>query len=123
LGCQANPGEIALENTFYHLPPLAMPTIVPSVIGQELLLRHSVALRLPALLAVGRNARPGSLPSLALTRLSDTARSIAMSVISERSAGSSRLLLLLGVNVVQAVHAALVVLAADVEVEAESGHG
>jgi hypothetical protein len=44
-----------------------------------------------------------------------------MSIVSERSTGSSRLLLLLGVDVVQAVHAALVVLAADVEVEAESG--
>jgi hypothetical protein len=44
-----------------------------------------------------------------------------MSLVSERPAGSARLLLLLGVDVVQAVHAALVVLAADVEVEAESG--
>jgi hypothetical protein len=46
-----------------------------------------------------------------------------MSVVSKRPTRSSRLLLLLGVNVVQAVHAALVVLAADVEVETESGDG
>jgi len=47
-----------------------------------------------------------------------------MSFFSERSTRSAGLLLLLlGVDVVQAVHAALVVLAADVEVEAEGGDG
>jgi len=105
-----------------------MPTIVPSIVSQELSLRHRVALRLSALLAVwllaiGCKTRPRSLPSFALTRLSNTSRTIPMSVLGERSAGSSRLLLLLSVNVVQAVHATLVVLAANVEVEAESCDG
>ena len=107
----------------HNLPPLTMSTIVTSVISQELCLRHSVALRLSALLAVRRNTRPGSLPSLALARLSNTARAIAVSFIGERSARSARLLVLLGINVVQAVHATLVVLAANVEVEAKGSHG
>ena len=107
----------------HNLPPLTMSTIVTSVISQELCLRHSVALRLSALYAVRRDTRSRSLPSLTLTRLSNTARAIAMSFIGERSARSARLLVLLGINVVQAVHAALVVLATDVEVEAESSHG
>jgi hypothetical protein len=46
-----------------------------------------------------------------------------MSLVSERPTGSARLLLLFGVDVVQAIHAALVVLAADVEVEAEGSDG
>jgi hypothetical protein len=46
-----------------------------------------------------------------------------MSILGKGSAGSARLLLLLGVNVVQAVHATLVVLASDVEVEAQSCNG
>lgn len=98
-----------------------MPTIIPSIISQKLLFRYSVTLRLPALLAIRRDTRPGGLPGFALARLRNTTRAITMSIVSERSTGSSRLLLLLGVDVVQAVHAALVVLAADVEVEAESG--
>ena len=111
---------------FTNLPPLPMPPIIPSIISQKLLLRHSVALRLPAaLLTIRRDTRPRSLPNLALARLSNTARTIAMPFVGERPTRSARLLLLslLAVNVVQAVHAALVVLAADVEVEAEGGHG
>jgi hypothetical protein len=100
-----------------------VPTIIPSVIGQELCLRHRVALWLSALLAVRSNAQSRSLPSLALAWLSNTTRAITVSIFGERSTGSAGLLLLLGVDVVQAVHATLVVLAADIEVEAESGDG
>jgi len=100
-----------------------MTTIVASVIIQKLCLWYRVALRLSALLAVRSDAWSRSLPGLAFAWLSDAAGAITMSILGKGSAGSARLLLLLGVNVVQAVHATLVVLASDVEVEAQSCNG
>lgn len=100
-----------------------MPPIVPGIIVVKLCLWNRITLRLSALLAVRPNARPWSFPSLTLTWLSDAARTIAMSVFGEWPTWSSRLLSLLSVDIVQAVDAAPVVLAADVEVEAKGSHG
>jgi hypothetical protein len=108
------------------LPPLMMPTIIPRItIIVKLRLRHSVALRLSALLSVRPHTRPGFLPSFAVARLSNPTGTIPVAFFGKRPARSARLLLLLllGVDVVQAVHASLVVLAADVEVEGEGGEG
>jgi hypothetical protein len=103
-----------------------MPSIIPRItIIIKLRLGHSVALRLSALLSVRPHTRPGLLPSLAVARLSNPTSIVPMAFFGERPARSARLLLLLllGVDVVQAVHATLVVLAADVEVEGEGGEG
>jgi hypothetical protein len=100
-----------------NLPPLLMHSIIPRIIIIKLRLRHSVALRPSTLIAIRPNTRPRLLPSLAVSWLSNSSRIIAVPVFGERPARSARLLLLLlGVDVVQAVHAALVVLAADIEV-------
>jgi hypothetical protein len=108
------------------LPPLMMPSIIPRImIIIKLCLRYSVALRLSALLSVRPNARPRLFPNFAVARLSNPTSTVPMPFFGERSARGTRLLLLLllGVDVVQAVHAALVVLTADVEVEGEGGDG
>lgn len=99
-----------------------MPAVVPGIIVIKLCLWYRVALRLSALLAVWTDARPWSFPSLALTWLSDAAVAITMSILGKWSAWGSRLLILLGIDIVQAVNAAPVVLAADVKVEAEGCH-
>lgn len=92
-----------------------MPTIIPRIIIIELPLRHSIAMPLATLLTVRSHTGSGRLPSITFPGLSNTARAVARTVISERTPRRTRLLGL-GVEVVQAVHAALVVLAANVEV-------
>jgi hypothetical protein len=103
-----------------------MPSIIPRImIIFKLRLGHSVALRLSALLSVRPDTRPGLLPRLAIARFSNPTSTIPMPFFGERPARSTRLLLLLllGVDVVQTVHATFVVLAADVEVEGQGGEG
>jgi len=102
-----------------------VPAIVPGVIIPKLSLRHNVAIRMRSLLAVWPQTWSRSLPGLTFAGLSNASRAIAVPFVSERAARSSRwallmLLLLLGVDIVQTVHAEFVVLSADVEVEAES---
>jgi hypothetical protein len=102
-----------------------MPAIIPGIIIPKLSIRHSIAVRMRSLLAIRPQTGPRSLPGLTVARLSNTPGTIAVALIGERTTGSSgwallRLLLLLGVDVVQTVHAELVVVSADVEVEAES---
>jgi len=104
-----------------------MSTIVPSIIISKLSIRHSVAIRMRSLLAIRTQTGSRSLPSFTVARLSDASRAIAVAFIGERTTRSSRWtllrLLLLVVDVVQTVHAELVVVSADVEVEAEGCEG
>ena len=80
-----------------------------------------------SLLAVRPQTGPRSLPGLAVAWLGNPSRTVAMPFIGERTTRSSRWallrLLLLSVDVVQTVHAELVVVSADVEVETEGCEG
>jgi hypothetical protein len=108
-------------------PPVIMSTIVPGIIIPKLSIRHSIAMRIRSLLTVRSQTRSRSLPSFAVARFSDSSRAVSMAFIGEGTTRSSRWpllrLLLLVVDVVQTVHAELVVVSADVEVEAESCEG
>jgi hypothetical protein len=108
-------------------PPVIMSTIIPSIIIPKLSIRHSIAIRMRSLLAVRPQTGPRSLPGFTVAWLSNASRAVAMAFVGERTTRSSRWpllrLLLLVVDVVQTVHAELVVVSADVEVEAESCEG
>jgi hypothetical protein len=108
-------------------PPVIMPTIVPGIIIPKLSIRHSIAIRMRSLLAVRPQTGPRSLPGFAVPWLSNASRAVAMAFVGEGTTRSSRWpllrLLLLVVDVVQTVHAELVVVSADVEVETESCEG
>jgi hypothetical protein len=105
-----------------------MTAIVPGIVIPKLSIRHSIAVRMRSLLAIRPQAGSRSLPGFTVARLGNSSGTVAVAFIGERTAGSSRwallrLLLLLGVDVVQTVHAELVVVSADVKVEAESCEG
>jgi hypothetical protein len=109
-------------------PPVIMSTIVPGIIIPKLSIRHSIAMRIRSLLTVRPQTGPRSLPGFTVAWLSNASRAVAMAFVGEGTTRSSRrplllLLLLLVVDVVQTVHAELVVVSADVEVEAESCEG
>lgn len=105
-------------------PPLVIASVVPGIFIPKLSLWHSVAVRLSSLLAVRAQAGSRGFPGFTFAWLGNASRAIAVAFVGEWTTWSSRwtllMLLLLGVNVVQTVHAALVVLSADMEVEAES---
>jgi hypothetical protein len=104
-----------------------MSAIVPSIIIPKLSIWHSIAIRMRSLLAVRPQAGSRSLPSFAVARLSNASRAVSMAFIGEGTTRSPRRtllrLLLLVVDVVQTIHAELVVVSADVEVEAERCEG
>jgi hypothetical protein len=107
-------------------PPVIMSTIIPGIIIPKLSIRHSIAIRMRSLLAVRPQTGSRSLPGFTVAWLSNASRAVAMAFVGEGTTRSSRrplLLLLLVVDVVQTVHAELVVVSADVEVEAESCEG
>jgi hypothetical protein len=104
-----------------------MPAVVPSIIIPKLGIWHSIAVRMRPLLAIRPQTGSRSLPSFTVAWLSNSPGAIAMALIGEWAARSSRRtllgLLLLVVDIVQTVHAELVVVSADVEVEAEGCEG
>jgi hypothetical protein len=104
-----------------------MPTIVPSIIIPKLSIWHSIANRMRSLLAIRPQTGSRSLPSFTVARLSNASRAIAVALVGKGTTRSSRRtllrLLLLVVDVVQTIHAELVVVSADVEVEAERCEG
>lgn len=99
-----------------------MPPIIPRIILKLRLRQRITLLAPPSLLAVRAHARPRLLPDIAVAWLREPSRAVAVAFVGERPAGSAGLRRFV-VQVVQAVHAALVVLAAHVEVEAEGCEG